>query len=128
MLSLYNIYENIILEGVSTSDINDAIDNKYRVNINYAGDDNTASGKRQIEVYAFGISKAGNDVIRAFQLFGDTKTVKPQWKLFRIDRITNWEKTKKKIYKPVSDYDSSIPPFNPNGDNMMQSVRKIMKF
>lgn len=118
-MNLYNIYKDIILENTARSSIMDAIDKHYRVTIYYAGDEETAPGKRTIEVYAYGMSKAGNQVIRAYQLFGDTKTVIPQWKLFRVDRITRWEPTNFKFYKPISDRDPSIPKFNQNGDNSM---------
>lgn len=118
-MKLYNLFENLILEGASNQQVIDAIDGKYRVNIHYAGDDNTAAGKRHIEVYALGSTKGGNPVIRAFQLFGDTKTIIPEWKLFRLDRITRWEPTNMRFYQPVSDRDNSIPPYNHAGDRSM---------
>lgn len=127
MLKLYNIFENLILED-NRSSIMDAIDRKYRVNIYYLGDDNTAAGKRTIEVYGFGLTKAGNPVIRAYQLFGDTKTFVPAWKFFRVDRIARWEPTSFRFYSPISDRDPSIPKFNPNGDATMSTVYKIAKF
>jgi predicted DNA-binding transcriptional regulator YafY len=128
MLSIYNIYKNIILESVNANQIIDAIDGKYRVNIYYDGDENTAKGKRYIEIYAYGLSKAGNEVIRAFQLFGDTMTEKPQWKMFRLDKISQWNPTSSKYYNPVSDRDNTIHKFNPDGDRSMSRVLKIAKF
>ena len=127
MIKLYNIYESLILED-SRSQIIDAIDKKIRVNIYYLGDDNTAAGKRTIEVYAFGLTKAGNPVIRAYQIFGDTKTIKPAWKFFRLDRISRWEPTKFRFYTPISDRDPVAPKFNPNGDATMATVYKIANF
>lgn len=127
-MKLYNLFEQLILETSSRESINDAINRKYRVNIYYAGDDNTAAGKRHIEVYAFGLTKAGNPVIRAFQLFGDTKTVIPEWKLFRLDRITRWEPTRFQFYTPVNERGTGIAPFNPNGDGSMSTVYNIAQF
>lgn len=121
MLKLYKIYEELILENISRNSIIDAMDNRYIVQINYAGDDNTAAGPRYVEVYAFGNSKNGNPVIRAFQLAGDTKTIAPSWKLFRVDRITRWEPTQRGFNRPRNG-------FNPTGDKAMSVVHKITNF
>lgn len=131
MVKLYNLFESIILESVARNEINDAIDNHYRVTVNYDSDEETtATGPRTIEVYAFGISKAGNLVIRVFQPFGDTKTRIPEWKLFRVDRITSWKPTGFKFYKAVNDRASSsgIHSYNPSGDNSMSTVYNQAKF
>lgn len=127
MLKLYNIFEGLILED-GRSEVIDAIDKKVRVNIYYLGDDNTAAGKRTIEVYALGLTKANNPVIRAYQIFGDTKTGAPAWKFFRLDRISRWEPTDFQFHTPISDRDPSIPKFNPNGDATMSTVYKVAQF
>jgi predicted DNA-binding transcriptional regulator YafY len=118
-MKLYKIYKDLIIENTARNSIIDAIDNHYRVRIFYSGDDNTAAGARTIEVYAYGTSQGGNQVIRAYQVFGDTKTVIPQWKLFRVDRITRWEPTNWIYREPVSDRGTNIPKYNHNGDNSM---------
>ena len=128
MIKLYNTYKSLILEGVSPSKVTEAIEDKKRINIYYDGDDNEASGKRTIDVYAYGLSKAGNPIIRAYQVFGDTESEVPKWKTFRLDRITRWEPTGYKFHKPVSDIDASIPNFNHFGDESMSTVYKIAKF
>jgi len=127
-MKLYNIYKELIIENIARNSIIDAIDNHYRVSMYYEGDDNTAAGKRTIEVYAYGTSKGGNQVIRAYQIFGDTKTIIPSWKLFRVDRISRWEPLNFKFYGPISDRDSSIPKYNPNGDNSMVGTIHNIKF
>lgn len=133
-MKLYNILNEVILEKksliveVSRNEVIKAIDGKYRVNIYYAGDDNTAAGKRHIEVYAFGLSKDGNPVIRAYQVFGDTKTFVPRWKLFRLDRIMRWEPTEFRYYSPVSSRGTNIPSYNPSGDASMSTVYKLARF
>lgn len=118
-MKLYNIYKELILENTARNSIIDAIDNHYRVTIYYAGDDNTAAGKRTIEVYAYGTTIGGNQAIRAYQVFGDTKTIVPQWKIFRVDRIQRWEPTNFTFHSPISDRDPTIPKYNPNGDKSM---------
>lgn len=129
-MELYNLYKNIILESVTRNNVIDAIENRYRVTIFYAGDDNTASGKRTIEVYVYGTTFAGNPAIRAYQLFGDSKTrVVPGWKIFRLDRILDWRPTKGSIfYNPINERDPNAPAFNPYGDRGLRSVYKIIKF
>lgn len=118
----------MLVESVTNSQIQKLIKDKKRVNIYYDGDENNSKGKRYVELYALGISKAGNLVVRAYQLFGDTDTENASWKLFRLDSIIKVEPTKFNITKPISDYDSTIPKFNPSGDKTMIRVHSIVKF
>ena len=110
-----------IKKNVNVDNINKAIDNKIRIKIFYRGDKNIAAGQRTVEVYAYGLSSAGNPVMRAFQLAGDTQTEIPDWKLFRVDRISRWVETNQR-------FDQPRPKFNPNGDRSMSTVYKIAKF
>ena len=121
--------EILLEESVNGQDVSDAIDNHERVIINYHsnGQDN-ATGSRVIEVYAYGLTKAGNPVIRAFQPYGDTTSKVPSWKLFRLDRIDNWEPTGQKFTEPASDYYPTTGNFNPNGDKTMSVVYKVAQF
>lgn len=107
--------------SISITNINNAINNKNEVIIYYDGDENTSKGKRNVEVYAYGISMAGNPVIRAYQLSGDSDTIVPEWKLFRVDMISQWSVLKRIFTTPR-------PKFNPNGDKSMKSVLNIAKF
>lgn len=124
-MKLTQLYKQIINESVSRDKVLSAIENKDLIRVTY---DNEATGPRTIQVYAFGDSKAGNPIIRVYQPFGDTETEIPTWKTFRLDRIMSWTVLNKKFYKPVSDYDTSIPSFNPSGDDTMRTVHKIAKF
>jgi len=129
-LSIQNIFNNLIIESVSRSSVIDAIERRCKVNITYAGSDNTHTGKRTIEVYAFGMDHAGNLVVRAYQTFGDTKTVKPKWKMFRLDRINSWQPLNVFFNKPIQDRAApgEIKNYNPNGDGKMATVYKQVKF
>jgi hypothetical protein len=121
---LLEIYNKIILnENVSIDSITDSIKNKYEVVLNYEGDPThgVAPGIRVADIYAYGLSKAGNPVIRAYQPYGDTASSVPNWKFFRIDRITSWKPTYKLLTKPASG-------FNPNGDRSMSTVYSIADF
>lgn len=106
----------LLVESVSANDVTDAIKGKYRVIINYnSHGENLATGWRIIEVYAYGLSKAGNPVIRAYQPQGDTASSQPSWKFFRLDRILTWKPTGQHFTEPRELY-------NPNGDKTMSVV------
>lgn len=121
--------EILLEESVNGQDVSDAIDNHERVVINYhsKGKDE-ATGSRVIEVYAYGLTKSGNPVIRAFQPYGDTTSKVPSWKLFRLDRIDSWEPTGQKFSEPASNYYRGMGEFNPNGDKTMSVVYKVAQF
>ena len=134
-MKLYNLFESVILEeidaqrkliteSVSTDDVNAAIEGKYNVNILYRDYDDQPPSKRYIQVYNLSKTKAGNDCIRAFQIFGASKKGEKNgyWKIFRLDRIEGWFPTKVKWQKPVSDIEPSVPKYNPNGDRSMSQV------
>ena len=123
------LQEILLKESVSVNDIDDAMDNHKRVIINYhsKGED-IATGARVIEVYAYGLTKAGNPVIRAFQPFGDTTSKVPSWKFFRLDRISAWQETNQTFNKPASEIYRGLGDFNPNDDRTMSIVYKITTF
>lgn len=120
------ILEEILLnESASVENVVKAMDNHSKVIINYhsnAKDDNT--GTRVIEPITYGLTKAGNPVIRAYQPYGDTTTHTPGWKMFRLDRISYWEETKEKFYNVPN-----IPgqEANLDGDETMATVIKTFR-
>lgn len=145
-MKLYNIFKSIILEeianksllteGVSPEAVNDAIKNRYNVNITY--DDYPDSeipvppSKRYIQVYNYSDTKKNNEAIRAYQIFGGSKTTPKSgaWKIFRLDRIRSWKPTKVKFSKPIQMKASpgTIPDYNQNGDRSMNRVINSVKF
>lgn len=127
---LRELLEQILLEeSVTEDDVNNVINNHNRVIINYQSDGkDDANGARVIEVYAYGLTKAGNPVIRAFQPYGDTTSKVPSWKMFRLDRITDWKETDQKFTEPASDVYKGLGEFNPNGDRTMAVVYKVAQF
>ena len=121
---LYEIFNKLILkESISVNSITDSIEKRYRVAINYEGDPEhgIAPGLRTIEVYAYGLTKAGNPVIRAYQPYGDTASEVPNWKFFRLDRITSWKPTYSIVTRPAKG-------FNEHGDKSMSVVYSIANF
>lgn len=140
-MKLYTLLEEIILEeksllteSVSDQEILDAIKNKYNVNILYDDYPDAVPpvppSKRYIQVYNFSETKAGNKAIRAFQIFGGSKTTPKEgaWKIFRVDRIRGWFPTRMKFFKPVSDLSPNIPKYNIQGDRAMSRVMNKVEF
>jgi hypothetical protein len=121
-MSLFkDIVESVLLENVQISKINDAITKTYEVKINYKSETDSASGERIIQPVAYGVSKSGNLILRAYQPFGDTQSSVPSWKLFSLSGIQKW--------KPLRDRTFDAPEgFNPNGDKTMATVYTIAKF
>lgn len=99
-MKLYKIYESLILEN-KTQSIIDAINRKVAVNIWYRDKKTNTLEQRYVFIYSIGTSKAGNEIIRAFQAFGGTRTTNSVWKTFLVDNITKIELTDFKYYKPV---------------------------
>jgi hypothetical protein len=121
-MTLYTLAESLILEVASRSTVMDCMNGKRIAELYYDdGEDPGGKGKRWVEIYTYGKSKAGNDVIRVYQLGGDTKTIQPGWKMFRIDRANGLRKLGGNFYEPRK-------LFNPNGDKDMIEIYNIIKF
>lgn len=116
-MKLYNIFEKVILdetarvknllkEDVSEDLLKYVIDNKLRVNITYSDYPNEPPSRRYIEIYNIAKTKANNDCVRAYQIFGGSKTTPRTgaWKIFRLDRIKSFQPTKMKWYNPQQGY------------------------
>ena len=138
MLKLYDllnevIFEerNLLIESVSDNEINDAMDKRYKVWITYQGAEEDTPSARLIAVYAYGTTKRGNKVIRAFQDSGATRRngKRIAWKYFRIDRILSWEPTDFYLRKDksISDINPSIPKYNKVGDKSMSTFFRNVK-
>lgn len=113
----------LMVESVNSSKVIDALKNHRVIQVSYrtkGGD--RATKPREIEVYGYGTTKAGFEVIRTFQREGDTTTRVPHWKFMRLDRIQFWRDTGKTFDSPPEERFSGIPPFNPNGDDTMSAV------
>lgn len=104
-----------------------AILNRERISIMYVdrnnpNNDPILSGRRiDIEPVAMGLSLAGNPVIRAYVLSGvSLKNNLPDWKLFRLDRITRVFKSayvKAKVRK--KNFNKQRYNYNASGDELM---------
>lgn len=120
----------LLLESAQSSEITDAILNfrpariKYRTN----GED-YKTGARLIYPVAYGLTTAGNPVVRAFEPKGETTTEVPAWKFFRVDRIISW----KTLTKTASGQDYHFNPetlsgLNKAGDRSMSEIYAIAPY
>jgi len=116
-----------LTEISSLGDIQDSINKKIVVTIYYDGDIPGGKGYRRIEPVCVGYSKAGNLVVRAWDIDGASHTATigekplPGWRLFRADKIFT--------YQPTQDTFSQVRPnYNPNGDKSMERVILNAKF
>lgn len=120
-MKLYNTLNTLILEVASRDQVFDAIKNKRVCVINYNGDEPGGKGLRVIEPVAFGLSKKGNAVLRAWDREGASHTAYkgekplPGWRLFRLDKMD--------FIRPTQEtFDTPKPGYNPNGDKSMERV------
>ena len=77
-----------------------------------------------------GLSKAGNPILRAWQINGVTDTEAPMWKTFRLDKITDWRPFPNYFFDTPRDRPdtSSAPEYNQRGDNSMTTIYKQAQF
>lgn len=110
----------LIKEDASVDAINNAVNNMHPVRIAYNGPSGTGNGERLIYPVAYGLSTAGNPVVRAFQPKGSTSSEVPAWKFFRIDRIKSWENDNSTTFDP-----SQLNGFNESGDEQIETLYAI---
>jgi len=126
-MKLYNTLKGVILEVASIGSITDAIKKRQRVIIYYDGDEPGGRGLREIEPVCLGYSKAGNPVLRAWDIEGSSHRdytglrPLPSWRLFRLDKILSFKPTGEVFNEPR-------PNFNKTGDKLMTRVLVIANF
>jgi predicted DNA-binding transcriptional regulator YafY len=126
-MKLTESLKTLITEIASIETVMDCVKNRKRCIIYYNGDEPGGKGLREIEPVAFGVSKSGNRVLRAWENEGSShrgylgKKPLPGWRFFRLDKIMS--------IKPTGEtFDEIRPNFNPNGDKSMSSVILVSKF
>lgn len=128
---LEGIIKSLLTEEAMASDVIDAIKKRYEVKMTYndGTSDKKGKGSRIIQPVAYGKTKAGNLVVRAFEPYGDSKRGTPHWKFFRLDRITSWKGMKNvKFSEPPADQWNAEGKFNPEGDGTMSEVFLVADF
>lgn len=119
MISLYEILINEAGFKPLESVILKAIENKQIIAIYYKGDKESSAGWRKGVIPLVYAEYKGNKYIRAWQTDGKTLSSTPDWKLFRVDRIRNWN--------VVSQKTITTPPdsrWNPSGDDWNKHIGK----
>lgn len=111
----------------SSNPIVDDVNNKRVISIYYMGDKQNKPGWRTILPVAYGSHSSdtyGNkDYIRAWQWKGDSVRGIPKWKLFRVDRVRNWNRSSTQTVTDVPD-----PRYNPKGDKWMDQIYAFATF
>ena len=110
----------LLREDASVDAINNAVNNMHPVRIVYNGPSGAGNGEREIYPVAYGISTAGNLVVRAFQPQGSTSSEVPAWKFFRLDRIKRWDNDNSRTFNP-----EELNGFNENGDEQIETLYAI---
>ena len=110
----------LLREDASVDAINNAVNNMHPVHILYNGPSGAGNGERVIYPVAYGLSTAGNPVVRAFQPQGSTSSEVPAWKFFRLDRIKKWENDNSTTFNP-----EELNGFNENGDEQIETLYAI---
>jgi predicted DNA-binding transcriptional regulator YafY len=120
-MKLYNTLNDLILEVASRDQIIDAIKTRRVCAIYYDGDEPGGKGLRVIEPVAYGLTKKGNPVVRAWDKEGASHTnylgkkPLPGWRFFRVDKM--------QFIRPTQEiFDTPRPNYNPNGDRSMERV------
>jgi predicted DNA-binding transcriptional regulator YafY len=126
-MKLYETFENLLTEVASRDQIMNAIKDRRVCVINYKGDEPGGTGLRVIEPVAYGLSKKGNPVVRAWDREGAShkaylgKKPLPSWRFFRVDKMD--------FIRPTQEtFDTPRPDYNPNGDKSMERVFIIATF
>lgn len=113
--------------AVASDRVEKSIRDRNRVIMYYNGPDEGGKGLREIEPVCLGTSRAGNPVVRAWEIRGASASAErgelplPSWRLFRLDRITTYALTGDIFNVPR-------PDFNFVGDRGMRSVKLIAEY
>jgi predicted DNA-binding transcriptional regulator YafY len=126
-MKLQDSLKGLIYEIAAVDDVVNSIKQRQKVVIYYDGDEPGGRGLREIEPVALGVSKAGNKILRAWDMEGSSHTAYkgeqplPGWRIFRLDKILS--------IKPTGEiYNEPKPGYNFNGDKSMTSVIINAKF
>ena len=126
-MKLQETLRSVLLEVASMDDVQRAIKQKQVVTVFYDGDEPGGRGIRTIEPVCLGFSKAGNRVLRAWDMEGASHTARtgeqplPGWRLFRLDKVLSIKPTEE-------NFDEIKPNFNRYGDKSMKNIIIISKF
>lgn len=130
MLDVYDLYKVILNENSLVSKIEKGIDRGDIVVIDYDPEDDDpdkqtlGKGRRVVIPFTFGVSKAGNKVVRCWQLSGKSRTPNGDgrdplkniagWRMFRVDRIKSWNRSARTLDRAF------VEALDPNEKNQIR--------
>jgi len=120
-MKLFSSFKEVLTEAVSFDDLQRAIKNLDVITITYDGDEPGGKGYRTVYPVCLGRSKAGNLVLRAYDIEGASHRASlglkplPSWRMFRVDKTFTFNRTGETFNELPADY-------NPNGDKSMTQV------
>lgn len=126
-MKLLGTIKNLILETATIENLKDAIRRRKVVSIYYTGDEPGGNGLRTIEPVCLGISKAGNIILRAWDIEGASYSAYngeqplPGWRIFLFHKISSLNPTGEVYNEPR-------PNYNFDGDKSMTQVFINAKF
>lgn len=130
-LLIESIMKELITEAVQSSRVITSIKNRTVNKIYFDGDETMRPGYRSIEIYAYGKSYAGNDVIRAWQRGGVSDTPHgdghdklkeiPGWRLFNVAGIEQFDNTIQKFDASEDFMSRERPNYNAH-DKQMRNI------
>ena len=118
---LYEKLKGLLNESVDFDDVLRAIRGKKYVELYYddgkLGVEGNPKGRRIIMPLAVGLTKAGNPVVRGYQVNGgNSRTGAPDYVFCRLDRVVSWREMNKAFDAPPDDR------YNYNGDRTMSRM------
>lgn len=126
-----SMMKELLTEAVQSRRVVTSIKNRAVNKIYFDGDETMRPGYRAIEIYAYGKSTAGNDVIRAWQRSGTSDTPRgdgvdklkemPGWRLFSCSGIQQFDNTGLTFVATETEIRNNRPGYNPH-DEQMQTV------
>lgn len=129
--------KRMLNESVGDTSVVDAINKRKIIYIYYRGDETVNEGARTIRPMVFGVSSAGNKVLRAWQEAGASDSapkgnkypdakgrMKPGWRLFKTENITSFLPTGK--YFSAND-DKIANGYNPDDSQMTGGIIASVK-
>ena len=118
---LYEKLKGMLNENVDYADVLRAIRDKRYVELYYddtkPGNNGNPRGRRIIMPLAIGLTKAGNPVVRGYQVNGgNSRTGSPDYVFCRLDRVVSWKEMDKRFAAPPDDR------YNYYGDRSMSRM------
>lgn len=119
----------LLNEAVQKNEIIKYIKERRLINFRYdsPADPNNEGLYRNVEPYVLGVSQAGNLVLRAWQtnLSSSTSGKQPNWRLFRLDGISELLPVPQKFSDDINVLKRTRPGYNQNDHGMVKVIASV---